>query len=1178
MFDYQEDVDIQNNNLENKTFRTQAWWNNDWSYYKPITINSSQITSSQTNFPILISITDTDLRDHAQADGGDIAFVLIDNTTQLNHEIENYTSATGTLVCWVNITNLTHDSNLVINMYYGNAGCSNQENIAGTWNSDYLGVWHLNNMTDSTSNDVDLTNNGAVLNLTGKVGNCYDFESTDNDYLTHATFLDTMPASDELTMEAWVWKETNVRGGIIGKINDVGDDCLKYQGHDSANTFRADIQGNDQGEQNIYSDAVSINQWYYTALAYKSGTKAELYWNADSALSAVNIDEIRDGNERDFYIGSESTTAFPFDGLIDECRVSSVRHTDAWLSTSYNTMNNASDGGFFSIGSEKTKPAGATVPIVTTNSATGVEETNATISGTLTDNGTADTTCWFLYGDENPPTDNNVSQGVIAESATFTYNWSSLTPGKIYYFDTAANNSAGFDSSGGIEAFLTKPNPATTIGTAVIDGGANITWTHGTGYNSSVLVRKTDGYPTTPTDGTIVYNNTNNFYVDTSLATGTYYYRVWEYSTWTFTEDLQQFSDGNESTTFYHQGTFTAYTTLTFGGKLDVSGETNDSVILKNPNPANKSTDVSIATTNWNITAEDPEGHAFNWSIKVVNKSTGYIVSTNSSNADTNGSKKADFSGELTYDTNYTVYVNTTDFNNWTNESFWFYTEVNTGPTLSNPNPANESTTVSITETKWNITIEDINADTFNWTITVINSSTGYVLGTNYSNTATNGSKDLNFSGELAYSETYYVYVNTSDFVTWTNESFWFTTESETVFTLYETLTFGGKLDVQADDIILVPSPTNESTDEDMYVILNLTVTDPQGDNMNVSWSTNASGTWIYYNSTVASGSTVQHRALFANESNTKYWWTVRVNDTNNNWQNETYWFSTATYTWSNWSAWWTFNYTAGIPTNFTATTYNGTTINLTWDNLTNGGWDTNVVVRNETGWTTYPITPTNGTEIYNGTLEAFNDTGLAKGTTYYYTIWTWNNTEHQYSITNDTATALTQGDIEIFETSVYPANESTEVERPATNTSIIINGTNLDVYFYFTNYTSATNLTEVFVSWTGENTQRFEFTDFGWTPRTDWMWGNTKYYWSVNVTDGSTWLNRSFNYMSVASASGKNARYDVQLPLGVLSSADAIKTWASVPATYNRVYDVQVPHGVLSSADAQKVWNEVSS
>ena len=85
MFDYQEDVDIQNNNLENKTFRTQAWWNNDWSYYKPITINSSQITSSQTNFPILISITDTDLRDHAQADGGDIAFVLIDNTTQLNH-------------------------------------------------------------------------------------------------------------------------------------------------------------------------------------------------------------------------------------------------------------------------------------------------------------------------------------------------------------------------------------------------------------------------------------------------------------------------------------------------------------------------------------------------------------------------------------------------------------------------------------------------------------------------------------------------------------------------------------------------------------------------------------------------------------------------------------------------------------------------------------------------------------------------------------------------------------------------------------------------------------------------------------------------------------------------------------------------------------------------------------
>jgi len=44
------------------------WYNTDWSHRKKITATSSSsaIPSTQTNFPMLISITDTDLRDDAQ--------------------------------------------------------------------------------------------------------------------------------------------------------------------------------------------------------------------------------------------------------------------------------------------------------------------------------------------------------------------------------------------------------------------------------------------------------------------------------------------------------------------------------------------------------------------------------------------------------------------------------------------------------------------------------------------------------------------------------------------------------------------------------------------------------------------------------------------------------------------------------------------------------------------------------------------------------------------------------------------------------------------------------------------------------------------------------------------------------------------------------------------------------
>jgi len=499
---------------------------------------------------------------------------------------------------------------------------------------------------------------------------------------------------------------------------------------------------------------------------------------------------------------------------------------------------------------------------------------------------------------------------------------------------------------------------------------------------------------------------------------------------------------------------------------------------------------------------------------------------------------------------------------------------------FSHENPTNGSTGISPSTTTWNITIEDPNGDHFNWTIKVLNKTTGYVVNTNSDNVTTNGSKSVDVTDLLAVSTNYTVYVNATDNTTWTNESFWFVTYDSTNFTPYDTLSFGGYVNCEESNASLSPTPANESISQDMYVMLYLTVTDPQGDNINVSWSTNATGTWIYYNSTVASGSTVQQRATFANASATKYWWTVNVNDTDNHWTNETYWFSTATYTWGNWSTWWEFNYTSSIPTNFTATMYNGTVINLTWDNSTADAWDTNVVVRNESGWgsATYPITPTNGTEIYNGTLEAYNDTGLKNGTTYYYTIWTWNGTEHAYSIYNETASATTQGDIEIYTTSVYPANGSTEVERPATNWSIIINGTNLDVYFYYTNYSETNNKTSLVTSWTGENTQRFVFDTFGWTPRTDYMWGNTKYNWSVNVTDGSSWVNRTFIFTSVSTYGSSSARYDVQTPLATINAGDAQAAWAKRDGSgysYNRIYDVQIPFGTINAGDAQLIWTQ---
>ncbi|VAW89416.1 hypothetical protein MNBD_GAMMA17-1301, partial [hydrothermal vent metagenome] len=121
-----------------------AWYDTNWDYRKQIDISAAMTPSTQTDFPVLISISsDVNLSSNAQADGDDILFTLSDGTTKLSHEIETYTTATGELAAWVRVPSLSGSSDTTIYMYYGYGSASNQESVSTTWDSNFIAVWHL---------------------------------------------------------------------------------------------------------------------------------------------------------------------------------------------------------------------------------------------------------------------------------------------------------------------------------------------------------------------------------------------------------------------------------------------------------------------------------------------------------------------------------------------------------------------------------------------------------------------------------------------------------------------------------------------------------------------------------------------------------------------------------------------------------------------------------------------------------------------------------------------------------------------------------------------------------------------------------------------------------------------------------------------------------------------------
>lgn len=145
---------------------------------------------SLTNFPVLISITDDDLKNNvSQTNGDDILFTDGANSMKLDHEIESYSS--GTLVAWVRVPSLTSGSDYTMRMWYGNPSCGPQENPEGVWDSNYVMAQHLEEIADMNHYDSTANNNDGTVgadpqvnqNAAGKIDGADDFNGRGQSYL-----------------------------------------------------------------------------------------------------------------------------------------------------------------------------------------------------------------------------------------------------------------------------------------------------------------------------------------------------------------------------------------------------------------------------------------------------------------------------------------------------------------------------------------------------------------------------------------------------------------------------------------------------------------------------------------------------------------------------------------------------------------------------------------------------------------------------------------------------------------------------------------------------------------------------------------------------------------------------------------------------------------------------------
>jgi len=157
-----------------------------------------------------------------------------------------------------------------------------------------------------------------------------------------------------------------------------------------------------------------------------------------------------------------------------------------------------------------------------------------------------------------------------------------------------------------------------------------------------------------------------------------------------------------------------------------------------------------------------------------------------------------------------------------------------------------------------------------------------------------------------------------------------------------------------------------------------------------------------------------------------------------------------------------------------------------------------------------------------------------------------------------------------------YPVNLNTSTPLLLANISVGVvddDGDQMDVYFY-TNKSEPDSWNPVWNA-IGSNlsvnngtylsNQTFNFSG---THNTRWRWGNTTYYWSINITDGKIWTNESYSFKTTSS------RYDVDNVNGVVNVFDLSAAWSYRTPTnaYLGVYDVDA-NTAVNVFDLSAIW-----
>jgi len=344
-------------------------WLGTWKQRRAFVVPPTNVDSTLTWFALPLFLRSsagigsddvTDIFDELGAEKLKLAVTDVAGT-QLKVEIQEWDESGKKAFLWVSHEDwvIRDTGETVVYLYFDVNQADNTSNVGvkkstpaeAVWDDDYVAVWHLNesistdadHFEDSTSNDNHgtLVDTGAqAASVAGKIGQAVEFEVTlPLNYIEVANLSAALTSSTEFDLSCWgkpTLAEPVDNQGYCGFRDDTNGGMWFAQRLTAQTEWKWFDSAHDPGVAHS-NGGLTDDTWIHLSLC--QDTVADQGMAYDNGVLVGTQNDIVIGwsdGTKDFRIGGlDEGGGFPFDGVIDEVRVSKSVRGGAWHKANY---------------------------------------------------------------------------------------------------------------------------------------------------------------------------------------------------------------------------------------------------------------------------------------------------------------------------------------------------------------------------------------------------------------------------------------------------------------------------------------------------------------------------------------------------------------------------------------------------------------------------------------------------------------------------------------------------------------------------------------------------------------------------------------------------------------------------------------------------------------------------